>query len=470
MNRRDFLAGLGGVALAGCATDDRRNTGAVGTVELRPPIGNRQLGPGFVGLSYETSLLASPLGFLSAGNHALVALIQGLGAQGLIRIGGSSSEFAQWQPTPGPLTRPMRYSLTPAHIERLATLLDATGWRVVYGLNLGNGSADAAADEAAYVARRLGERLAAFQIGNEPDLYERAGLRPSGYGVSDYIGEWKHYAQAIRARAGDVPFAGPDVAYTAEWIESFARACGSEVQFLSDHYYPIGPPSNPQADIVALLRSEIDRYPRLRSGIERVLGYGKPLRITEGNSCWDGGKSGVSDTMAAALWGANTLFDCAHDGASGFCFHGGPDAIYTPIARDSRGIIARPLYYGMRLFAAAGGGRFMETHIDSLNRGLRAHALQSADGGMRLAILNLGQAQATDVRINAIGHKLTGGSVLRLSAPTLFSTSQVSFGGAVADIASGALSPQPETLAIDSSNGTGLVTVSAASAVLVQLG
>lgn len=471
MKRREFLygvgAGLGTLGLSACnGLDPRRDTGAIADIELRPSIRGTGVGPGYVGLSYESALLADPQ-FLSGDNAALVALIRGIGAQGTIRIGGNSSEYAQWSADGSAPVAPLRHAVTPEAIQRLAALLQATGWRAVYGLNLGHGDPARAAAEAAYVAQALGDRLEAFQIGNEPDLYVRAGLRPQGYDVGAFVDEWQRYATAIRAAAGDVPLAGPDVAYTAEWIEAFAQRCGSQVLFLSDHYYPVGPPSNPQADILALFRSEIDRYPRLRNGAERVRASGKPLRITEGNSCWDGGKPGLSDTMASALWAVNLMFNCARDGIQGFCFHGGAAGPYSPIVRNRDNTLsARPLYYGMRFFGAAGSGTLMETRVNSLNRGLRAYALQRPDNGVNLVILNLGQAQATDVRIAAPGRKFSGGSVLRLAAPTLFATNQVALGGAYAD-ASGQLAAREEPLAVDA-DGTGLVTVSSAGAVLLK--
>jgi len=137
-------------------------------------------------------------------------------------------------------------------------------------------------------------------------------------------------------------------------------------------------------------------------------------------------------------------------------------------AEGSQGTVARPLYYGMRLFAEAGTGRLMDVRINSLNRGLRAYALQTPEGGINLAIINQGQAQATDVRIGVVGRKLVNGGVLRLAAPTLFATSQVSFGAAQAD-SEGKLALREEPLALDPANHTGLVTVTAAGAVLIRL-
>jgi len=83
-----------------------------------------------------------------------------------------------------------------------------------------------------------------------------------------------------------------------------------------------------------------------------------PFRLAETNSCYQGGKAGVSDTFASALWGAD--FDVsalASAGGVGINFHGGGYGVYTPIAGTvASGFTARPIFYGMLLFRANGSG------------------------------------------------------------------------------------------------------------------
>ena len=107
-------------------------------------------------------------------------------------MGGNTSEFCWFQATPetpapklhvppGDLAQnwmPHRlFAIQPAAIDALAGFLDATGWTAIYGLNFGNSTPERAAAEAAYVQQKLGSRLAFFQIGNEPDLYQKACQR-----------------------------------------------------------------------------------------------------------------------------------------------------------------------------------------------------------------------------------------------------------------------------------------------------
>ena len=51
--------------------------------------------------------------------------------------------------------------------------------------------------------------------------------------------------------------------------------------------------------------------------------FGLPFRLAETNSCYHGGKRGVSDTFASALWGADLMYQLASAGGAGINFHGG---------------------------------------------------------------------------------------------------------------------------------------------------
>jgi hypothetical protein len=74
---------------------------------------------------------------------------------------------------------PQAYSaIEPVAIDRLADFL-STRWagKTIYALNLGTGTPHRDAEEAAYVAEKLGPRLLYFQIGNEPDFYRNNNNR-----------------------------------------------------------------------------------------------------------------------------------------------------------------------------------------------------------------------------------------------------------------------------------------------------
>src|ERR1022692_724808 len=294
-------------------------------------LGNK-IGDDFTGLSYESAQLGNPH-FFSGGNTQLAGFLRQLGTSGVLRIGGNTSEFSHWTPNPaafamavGPDTghkAPAPVNITPEAIRNLREFLDACGWKLIYGLNMGTGNAENAADEAAHVMDAAGSKLIAFQLCNEPDLFFRNGIRKADYDFKQFAVEWQHFFQTIRARVPNAPFAGPDTAYNNEWLVPFAKQFKDEAVFLSQHYYAEGPPTDPSMTIERLLRPN----PKLQSEFEGMKATmqesGLPFRLAETNSCYQGGKQGVSDAFASSLWCADLMYQLASAGGTGINFHGG---------------------------------------------------------------------------------------------------------------------------------------------------
>ncbi len=368
------------------------------SADLRPDRLGNKIAEDFTGLSYESAQLGNP-NFFSSENTELAGFMRRLGASGVLRIGGNTSEYCYWTPNPekqanlpnaesmrtgdkanpiafglaaGPDTgrkAPAPVKITPSAIRNLREFLDICGWKLIYGLNMGTGTAEAAADEAAYVMDVIGSKLIAFQLCNEPDLFYRNEIRKADYDFARFAGEWQHFYEVIRARVPNASFAGPDTAYNNEWLVPFAKQFKHEAAFLSHHYYAEGPPTNPAMTIERLLRPN----PSLRAefeGMKRVMNeFGLPFRMAETNSCYQGGKHGVSDTFACALWSADLMYQLASAGGMGINFHGGGYGWYTPIAgTHENGFLARPIYYGMLLFAQAGAGQFVEGNLEPLDQ------------------------------------------------------------------------------------------------------
>jgi hypothetical protein len=169
-------------------------------------------------------------------------------------------------------------------------------------------------------------------------------------------------------------------------------------------------------DLPRLLRPDA-KLEREFDGLEQVRKEtGLRFRLAETNSCYGGGKEGVSDTFASALWGADYMFRIAQAGGIGVNFHGGGFGWYTPIAGTrAKGFEARPLYYGMRLFREASGGELLDTTLSTAPDGLRVYAVQRPDGHVNLAALNLSLEHPIDLTLD---HKLNGMQLIRLKAPS----------------------------------------------------
>src|SRR5580698_8145481 len=80
---------------------------AADTVAIHLDPANRigTVAPDFMGLSFETSSVAVP-GLFSAGNHAYLRLLRNLGRQGVLRIGGNTSDFATYDANGTALSAP----------------------------------------------------------------------------------------------------------------------------------------------------------------------------------------------------------------------------------------------------------------------------------------------------------------------------------------------------------------------------
>ena len=443
MRRRDFLiAGAAGSILTSIpdsliAQLAPPSTQVKLTVDLS---GNgRAIPADFTGLSYEKAQMAHP-GYFSANNEDLVGLVKRLGSRGVLRIGGNTSDFAIWTDHSVPLQPDLANApvgpdaglnidkttqVTPTAIDQLRTFLDATGWGVIYGLDLGHGDPQRAAAEAAYVVDRLGSALIALQIGNEPDLFYRNGLRTPSYGYADYIAEWRKFAAAVRERTPAAPLAGPDVGNHINWVESFAKDVPN-AKLLTSHFYAEGPPTDPNANIARLLRP----HPKNEANMKHLVALGEqthiPYRMAEGNSCYHGGKDGVSNSFASALWGANYMLSLAKWGVTGVNFHGGGQGFYTPIAGGgAEPFVARPLFYGMLLFQ-----QFANGSMYPVNGGTdTVYAYASLDTARRLhlALFNMDEKQNAELGIDVPGLRGSLDS-MALTAPSLESTSDVTFG------------------------------------------
>jgi hypothetical protein len=268
-------------------------------------------------------------------------------------------------------------------------------------------------------------------------------------------------------------FAGPDVSGATDWVAAFAEAMPAGLVLLTHHYYADGPAGAPHVSLAKLLQSN-RQFAQL---LERLAQYSRtyrlPYRIAETNSVYDEGQPTVSDTLGAALWGLELMFQAAATGAAGVNLHGGvhnhrasDDKAYTPIARGGYRYRARPLYYGMLMFAQAARGALVPAHLAPDTSGLKAFAVRAPEGTLRICLVN--QNITLDERL-AIdpGRKFTAASMMRLAGPAIDATAGVTLGGASIDEFGRWAPPMNEEVRL-----TGreiLVDVPAASAALVSL-
>jgi hypothetical protein len=436
MDRRSFI--LSGAAVGSSLALD----GAVGaesgalrqstlTVHADRPLA--PIAPDFIGLGYEISSVARA-GLLSRSNEVCVQLVRTLGVRGVIRIGGNTSDYARYEPA-GPLvSSAFGTVIDTAALKELSGFLEATHWKLIWGFDLGHGTETEALAVAGVLWPGARERLLAFEIGNEPDLFGRAKHRTAQYSYEDWLAEYRRYKAALRAQFPGIPLAGPDAAMPADWVTRFAADEGRDAVLLTQHYYREG--QNPTSTSEKLLGVD----PKLQGELAMLQAASKssglPYRICEVNSFSGGGRPGVSDTMAAALWVLDYMYTLAANGCSGVNMESGVNHLdfissYTPIGDDEHGhYVAKPEYYGMLAFAQGGKGSLLQSELTAATPAIKAYASGASRTALCLTLINKGPDDAVvDVRIEGRSHGADA-LITRLRAGGIDATAGVTLGGA----------------------------------------
>ena len=431
VNRREFLAAAGGAVALRAASSDS------GAAAVRIAVDRgRRLGAipaDFTGLGYEISSVARP-GLLSARNETYVRLVKTLGSSGVIRVGGNTSDYSSFAPKSRAISSPTGTVVNSEGLRELAGFLEATGWRLIWGLNLGSGDRQQILDEAAAVAAACKDKLLAFEIGNEPDQFG-GGHRPSGYRYDDYLKEYRSYKAAVRSKLPDAPFAGPDVAGATDWVTRFAADEGSDLKLLTHHYYREC--AGATSSLEKLLLPDPKLVPQLERQRAASVAAHVPYRICETNSFCGGGKPGVSDTFGAALWVLDFMFTLASYDCAGVNMETGVNQMgfissYSPVGDDDHGAYsAKPEYYGMLAFAPSSRGEKVAVNCDAAGLNLTSYAVDG-DSGLTVTIVNKDESRDAEVAIT--GTQGPGDCrALRLVGPSLQSRNGITLGGAAVD-------------------------------------
>jgi len=409
----------------------------------------------FVGLSYEVQQLRDP-SFFSAQNSGLIREFKELASTGVLRLGGNTSEFAYWKPKPDspepehPQVREVvgepkaqYYAVTPEAVRSLAEFLRAAAWNCIYGIGMATNTPARAAEEAAFAAETLVDRLQYFQIGNEADLFDRHLRDPKTWSAKTYLEEWLALARAIAARVPTAKFGMPDVASKVSWLTEIADQWPSiqnppHVTTLTHHYYFGGPATNPEVNTPNLLKPATMQKVQNTANIATAAAskMGARVRMTEGNTCYRGGKPGVSDVFAAALWAADYSLLLASNDYSGVNLHGGtgksvansvggflpgdqllqaqgatpeqiathPHPFYTPIATFASDYVLEPVAYGLKFAGSFSGGTLLKTEfstkLQDTGVNATAYAAKLPDGHTSVIILNKDAAADLEVELD----------------------------------------------------------------------
>lgn len=278
--------------------------------------------------------------------------------------------------------------------------------------NLFGGTPEQAADLARRVAA-FDIEVAAWEIGNEPDLYASNRNRPS-WTPERWCASFRAFGAAIREVDPDVPLAGPAVSGARPGGERFLREalrlCGDAIDVLSWHVYPTDGGWD-DADALATARTvdrEIARYRRWIAdparnplGHEREIG----LAVTEFGLSWRSASYRHLEDMTAALWLADVLGTMASERLDASHY-------FALQATGGHGLIdvggwIRPTYHVAAMLADFVGEALPVTlETPDGPSALRAYAARH-DGGLEVLLVNPGETDLAVALAPPSGHATT---------------------------------------------------------------
>jgi hypothetical protein len=431
------VAGIVG-ALAASAPRTRQAAATLtGSVDVRHP--GAPVPREFLGLSFELSSLAQIASYADRGD--LRSLLRSVGP-GVLRFGGASADTrVAWTDERTPRPAWASAVLEASDLRKLRRLAEQSGWRVLLTVGLAHFDPQAAAREAAAAKAALGPWLAGIEVGNEPDAYARHGFRTLPWSYAQYDAQLRIYRRAITALAPGIPLAGPGVSGSSVFARWGPReAASQDPSLLTGHHYPLGCHDAQTPTIARLLSgrtrqledASLARY----MAVSRASAIG--LRLDEANTVSCGGRAGVSNTFASALWAVDYIAQAMTSGATGINLQGNPGncrgyspvCAPTPVRLSDGALSAQPEWFALLLSRALIGDRPLRVRTASQpGANLVTTALLAPDGSLRLVIVDgepAGSRRAT-LRLR-VGRGFHSGAVMALTAPALRAESGIELG------------------------------------------
>ena len=305
--------------------------------------------------------------------------IRGDGPQ-VLRVGGNSTDQSYWRHRL-PASRPPAFELGRTWLRDLGRIVDAIHARVVLGVNaIADAPGMAASLARAAVSHLPAHTIAAFEVGNEPDLYAHrfAGVRAASIfagrtrvqramimTAAGYASTFAAYDAALRRAARGVELAGPAVANPLAgraWLTGVVDQDRSALGLLTAHRYPLSncfhtlrSPYFPTIGRLLSERASAGMAASVAPAVALAHRDGLELRLTEFNSVSCLGRQGVSNAFATALWAPDALMEMLRTGVDGVNLHLRTFSINAPFLFTPRGFVARPAIYGLALFARTFG-------------------------------------------------------------------------------------------------------------------
>ena len=411
------------------------------TIEVSDEPTGTELPSNLIGLSLEATDLADPR--MSGDNPEIVASLTGLGRP-MLRFGGNAVDrrffwTSSNEAIPGNLegdkAHPVR-AAGPADLERVNTLLEAADATISLTVDMGNYDPERAADMTMHASDIFGDRLVGITIGNEPNGYPTNGLRPSDWGIPEYLEELKTYADAMYEVAPEVRIVGPGT-YAEAWWEPFTQADLQQEKILSFHHYPLSqcdgsndPLGEPIMEnlMASAIHDRADNYRRAALAPASEAGLETWIPETGISAC--PGSNETTKTHASALWSVDYALSAAQIGIPRLSFHsslltcqGGPpmSSICSggPYLQPDATFNERANYYGLSMVAELPPGAFLQNTAEG--GGLSySYVVEHEDGSMSVVLVNQNNpevAAQTDVTVQLPAAARTS-SMTQLAGPS----------------------------------------------------
>ncbi|ORY66973.1 uncharacterized protein BCR38DRAFT_337365 [Pseudomassariella vexata] len=292
------------------------------------------LDPAPVGISFEFFAFPSYFTNVSSTNQCLANWKDLTGVWPPIRIGGTTQDRAQYDPSTSAFVvytvanaadAPSTLTFGPSFMTLAANYQGS----VVVGLNRGKNNI-ANTISAAKVAVSQMSNLLAIELGNEPEYYASAGhpITSGGWSPTTDAASQNNWAVSIGSAVDRMPIiqagnsndaSGSPLTWgAAELIATQNTTVKQYVKTYAHHNYPGG--------TVTSLMSHSGISTNLHKfdgDIAAALRQGKPYVFGETNSVSGGGAASVSPTFGAALWTMDYVLRTTYSNISRTYFHHG---------------------------------------------------------------------------------------------------------------------------------------------------
>jgi hypothetical protein len=383
------------------------------TVIINPATSMGTIPREFPGLGLEPFSICT-LESLDKKGPELVNIFKNLGPA-ILRFGGNTVESTGWS-SRGISSCSYKFTmLNKTSIDDVFSFARKTGVRVIWPVDLRDQDPAVYSDEAAYAVTSGGQTLAALEIGNEPDLY--------GWDYSKYRTQWEAYVKAIEAKSPKAPISGPALCCNDSWFANFLNDESSKIMLATQHIYPLQSGSISDLMDPALMSDTMAKIDHL---VQAAKAKNLSLQIDETDPFADVTAS-AGYQFASSLWVADYMLSAAEHGVVGVNVFGQlPPDPESPLNSDGS---PRATYYGALFFhnAAPGDSTILKPQISS-SLNIAAHATLGTDGKLRVALINKDQKDAI-IQIK-ITQPYSHASAIRLTAPSVTSTSKIMLGGA----------------------------------------